>query len=209
MTKSSATKNQNQKNDSRENKEGEQADVKADAEMLKKLGEMRTRIHESFGKVALSMINLPRYRHLSVMELNSVLLNPLMRDRVAIASQKPAENAEMLADVSIGIAIWASVSEEVDQKIREQIQAGVFPIRLKAEDWNSGDINWLLDVIAPNQKLTTAVMGSFTQVVGGVDVRIHPLVTRLVDPEALKKMGATDISGDKNPDNEKQEKDNS
>ena len=48
-----------------------------------------------------------------------------------------------------GIAIWASVSEEVDAKIREQIRAGTFPVRLQSGDWNSGNINWLLDVIAP------------------------------------------------------------
>ena len=47
-----------------------------------------------------------------------------------------------------GVAIWASVSAEVDAEIRQQIQAGVFPVRLKAEAWNSGKINWLIDVIA-------------------------------------------------------------
>jgi hemolysin-activating ACP:hemolysin acyltransferase len=28
-----------------------------------------------------------------------------------------------------------------------------FPVRLKAEDWNSGKTTWLLDVIAPSQKV--------------------------------------------------------
>jgi cytolysin-activating lysine-acyltransferase len=64
-----------------------------------------------------------------------------------------------------GIAIWASVSEEVDAKIREQIKAGVFPVRLKPEDWTSGKINWLLDVIAPSTKLATSVLANFKQVI--------------------------------------------
>jgi cytolysin-activating lysine-acyltransferase len=34
----------------------------------------------------------------------------------------------------LGIAIWANVSAEVDDKIREQIKEGVFPIRLKPEE---------------------------------------------------------------------------
>ena len=89
-----------------------------------------------------------------------------------------------------GVAIWASVSDEVDAKIREQIKAGVFPIRLKPDDWTSGDKAWLLDVIAPSQKLASAVLANFRQVVKEGDMRIHPIVARMVDPELLKKMGA-------------------
>ena len=72
-------------------------------------------------------------------------------------------------------------------------RAGVFPVRLKADEWQSGDINWLFDVIAPNQKLTTSVIANFRQIVKEGDLRIHPLVTRLVDAETLKKMGAAPV----------------
>ena len=37
------------------------------------------------------------------------------------------------------------------------------------------------------------VIANFKQVVKDGDMRIHPLVTRLVEPEALKKMGASPI----------------
>jgi cytolysin-activating lysine-acyltransferase len=142
------------------------------------------------------MMALPRYRSLSLLDLNNVLLEPLIRDRVAIASKSAQGDKSALEDLS-GIAIWASVSEEVDAKIREQIKAGVFPVRLSSEDWTSGSINWLFDVIAPNQKLTTSVIANFKQVVKEGDLHIHPLVTRLVDPETLKKMGAAPVAGKK------------
>jgi hypothetical protein len=64
----------------------------------------------------------------------------------------------------------------------------VFPIRLKAEDWNSGETTWLLDVIAPSQKVATAVLANFKQVVKDKPIRIHPLVSQLVDPAVLEKM---------------------
>ncbi len=165
-----------------------------DPEVLEQIAAVRTKVHETFGKVALAMMAVPRYRHQSVTDLKEILLEPLIRDRVAIASATPKEGtgAEMLS----GIAIWASVSEEVDTKIREQIKAGVFPVRLKPEDWTSGSINWLFDVIAPNQRLTTAVIANFRQVIKEGDMRIHPLVTRLVDPDALQKMGAAPIKVD-------------
>ena len=165
-----------------------------DSEMLEKVSKVRARVHETFGKVAIAMMALPRYRHLSVLDLQQVLLEPLMRDRIAIASSaQSTSDAPSLESLS-GIAIWASVSEEVDVKIREQIKSGVFPVRLKPSDWTSGSINWLFDVIAPNQKLTTAVIANFKQIIKEGDLRIHPLITRLVDQEVLKKMGAAPVS---------------
>lgn len=64
---------------------------------------------------------------------------------------------------------------------------------MKADDWTSGKINWLIDVIAPSPKLATAVLANFKQVLKEGDLRIHPQVARLVDPEALKKMGASPV----------------
>ena len=51
--------------------------------------------------------------------------------------------------------------EGIDLKIREQIKIASFPIRLKPVDWNSGPVNWLLDVIAPDRKATGQVIANF------------------------------------------------
>ncbi len=66
-------------------------------------------------------------------------------------------------------------------------------MRLNADDWASGDINWLLDVIAPDQKMAASVIASFKQVVKDGDLRLHPVVTKLVDKDVLEKMGAKQI----------------
>lgn len=169
---------------------GVAADQKLDPALLEKIAAVRSRVNETFGKVALAMMATPRYRNLSIGDLSQLVLDPLIRDRIAIAqSANPGPADGGLA----GIAIWASVSEDVDARIREQIKAGVFPIRLKAEEWTSGNINWLLDVIAPSPRLATSVLANFKQVLKEGDLRIHPLVTRLVEPEALKKMGASPV----------------
>lgn len=182
----------NKSKDAVKDAESAQNPQQIDPAILEQIGAIRTRIHELFGKVALAMMALPRYRHQTLLDLNHILLEPLMRDRVALAAAK--KEGETNADNLTGIAIWANVSVEVDAKIREQIKAGVFPVRLKSDEWTSGDINWLLDVVAPNQKLAASVIANFKQIVKQGDVRIHPLITRLVDPEILKKMGAAPIS---------------
>ncbi len=156
-----------------------------DADTLAKIAAVRTKIHETLGKVALAMSSTPRYRHLPLGDLTSLILDPLLRDRIAIASPLSADGRANETDTA-GIAIWASVSEAVDAKISEQVRAGVFPIRLQADDWASGKINWLLDVIAPNAQLATSVVTTFRQVTNDDELRIHPVVSKLVDIAALK-----------------------
>lgn len=167
-----------------------------DPEIMKKLTKLRAQVRESFGKIVMSLMALPRYRHQTIGDLQHLVLEPLIRDRVAMAYPSDAEG--MAQDMS-GLAIWASVSEEVDAKIREQVRAGVFPVRLKAEEWASGDINWLLDVIAPDQPTTVQVIANFKQVIKGGDLRLHPLITRLVDRETLEKMGAQQVKPEGGP----------
>lgn len=169
-----------------------------DPEIVKKIAAVRSHVRESFGKVVMAMMMLPRYRHQSLADLQHLVLEPLIRDRVAIAYPGNASE-DQLADIT-GVAIWANVSEEVDASIREQIKAGTFPLKLKSEDWTSGDINWLIDVIAPNQRATTSVIANFKQVVKDGSLRLHPIITRLVDPETLTKMGAERMTGTAVPD---------
>lgn len=169
-----------------------------DPEVLKKVASLRSHVRESFGQIAMAMMMLPRYRHQTLSDLQHLILEPLIRDRIAIAYPGNRDE-DPLAD-SLGVAIWASVSEEADVRIRDQIKAGTFPIRLKAEDWNAGDIHWLLDVIAPDTKTTANVIANFRQVVKDGSLRLHPIITRLVDAETLKKMGAERLGreGDSN-----------
>lgn len=117
-----------------------------DAELMKKLADLRAQVRESFGKIVMSMMVLPRYRHQSLADLQHLVLEPLIRDRIAIAYPGGKDRGE-LVDVS-GMAIWASLSDEAEAKLRGQIRAGVWPVRLAADDWTSRPNNWLIDIIA-------------------------------------------------------------
>ncbi|MCP5084544.1 MAG: toxin-activating lysine-acyltransferase [Alphaproteobacteria bacterium] len=144
----------------------------------------------------MAMMMLPRYRHQTLADLQHLLLDPLIRDRVAIAYPAVTESVEThseIADVA-GMAIWASVSDEVDEKIRDQIKAGTFPLRLQGDEWTSGETCWLIDIIAPDRKATANVIANFRQVVKEGTLRLHPIVSRLVDEEALEKMGAQKLA---------------
>jgi cytolysin-activating lysine-acyltransferase len=166
-----------------------------DPDRLAKIAAERIRVLSAIGRVTMAMAALPRYRHQALADLTQLVVEPLLRNRIAIATPKPAGQGEADLGALAGIAIWASVSKEVDAKIREQIKAGVFPIRLKADEWTSGETAWLLDVIAPTRQLATAVLAHFRQVAGDRKVFIHPMIARLVDPKLLKKVGPEPSGG--------------
>jgi cytolysin-activating lysine-acyltransferase len=170
-----------------------------DPAVQKQIAEVRTKVQAAVGQIVLAMAALPRYRSQMLGDVQAMVLDPLMRDRIAIASEK-ADNAEEAMTALAGIAFWATVSPEVDARIREQIKAGAFPVRLKPDDWTSGEITWLLDVIAPSQKMASDVLLNFRKVVkSGSDVRIHPVVARQIEPELLKKLGAAPAGADPAP----------
>ena len=172
---------------------GAEQAVQLDPEVAEKIAGLRSHVRESFGKVVMSMMMLPRYRHQTLMDLQHLVLEPLMRDRIAIAQRG---GDEATGNDIAGVAIWASLSDEAEARLRDQIKGGGWPVRLKAEDWNSGHNNWLLDVIAVDQKATSSVIANFRQVVKEGSLKLHPVITRLVDQETLEKMGASRLGAD-------------
>jgi hypothetical protein len=49
---------------------------------------VRSHVRESFGKVVMAMMALPRYRHQTIDDLQHLVLEPLVHDRIAIAYDK-------------------------------------------------------------------------------------------------------------------------
>jgi cytolysin-activating lysine-acyltransferase len=176
------------------------------------IAETAKRIHSTLGKVVLAMAALPRYRYLSLVDLQAIVPNllenapliraPLQQASLVVATQKKDDDAAALENAPLeigaldsvaGIAIWASVSTEVDARIRAQVKARVFPVKLKPEDWKSGskeagDHAWLFDVIAPTPKLASMVLASFSRLVKSGELNVHPVAARQVDADMLRKL---------------------
>jgi cytolysin-activating lysine-acyltransferase len=146
------------------------------------------KLAENFGAFVQNLAETQRYRHVGLGETISLFYEPMQRDRVAIALAGPSEEEAHHGKPS-AFMIWASVSPQVDEKIRDQIAAGVFPLRLSPQDWNSGSINWLLDVVASTSQLRSAALTSFVQTKRLGELRLHPIINRLVDSGQLEKLG--------------------
>jgi cytolysin-activating lysine-acyltransferase len=146
----------------------------------------KQKLHEMFGKVTLAILSTPRYRHLPLSDLNSIVLDPLMHNRISVCYGAPASMPQRLN--TAGFTFWASVSTEVDAKLNEQVRAGVFPVRLKPEDWTSGTIHWLLDIVAPNPHVASQMLVNFHQIAKGNMVKFHPILGTLVDKNMLRNL---------------------
>ena len=68
---------------------------------------------------------------------------PLLTNQFTLAEARSKETG---LTAPIGIALWARVSKEVDERLSTDLSQ---PIRLRPDEWNSGDILWLIDAVGP------------------------------------------------------------
>ncbi len=97
----------------------------------------------AFGEIVALFMRSPGHKHYSLSDLEWMVLPAVMSNQFAFANAKAKNNASL--SVPVGVALWARVSEEVDAEISSNLDR---PLRLRPDQWSSGDINWLVDVIA-------------------------------------------------------------
>jgi len=95
----------------------------------------------AFAQIVSILMHSPRYRHYTLGDLEWLVLPPLLTGQCSVAEAKSKENG---ASVPVAVALWASVSPEVDRRLAENLNT---PIRLRPDEWRSGDILWLIDAV--------------------------------------------------------------
>lgn len=94
------------------------------------------------GGIALLMAGTPSHRHLSMADLEWLVLPAIARRQIRVFRARGRAAA---------YASWAFLTEEAEQRL-----LGAEP-RLKPEDWQSGDRAWIIDLIAPRQLFDAAL----------------------------------------------------
>ena len=82
-----------------------------------------------------------RHKHYSIADLEWLVLPPLLTGNFSIAEAKSSKNG---VSVPVAVALWASVSREVDKRLSANVDK---PMRLRPSEWRSGDILWLVDAV--------------------------------------------------------------
>jgi len=91
---------------------------------------------------------------------------------MTIRSKVQAKDSEVgNITIPMGMALWAMVSDEVEQKLLSQKEAGAQP-RLAPQDWTSGDIPWVVLCIGA-EKAREKLNKQVSHVLGGEIRNFH------------------------------------
>jgi cytolysin-activating lysine-acyltransferase len=99
----------------------------------------------AFGDIVGILMRSPRHKQMPLETLRVFVVPAIANQQFLIAKVKPQGNPNAGA-APAGVALWARVSEEVDRRLREGSNETQ---RLKPDEWASGNILWLVDLIAP------------------------------------------------------------
>lgn len=113
-----------------------------------------------FGEIMSVMLQSPRHSKVTLGTLARQMVPAFMSDQYVLARAQ-ADDVDV-PPTAVGVAFWASVSDEVDQRLSADPHE---PIEIKADEWRSGDIVWLLDIVAAPQ-VSAALVKSIREKVG-------------------------------------------
>jgi len=95
----------------------------------------------SIGDLAVVLSRSPVHKYFSLADIEWMILPPVTVGQFYVVE---AAHKERGFRAPIAVATWAFVSEEVDRRLQEQ--AGKH-IRLRPDEWTSGKIGWLVDLV--------------------------------------------------------------
>lgn len=95
----------------------------------------------AFAKIVSLMMHSPAHSHLHISDLTWLLVPALLAEQIAIVE---ATREYAVLPEPYAAALWARVSPEVDSRLRESKE---LPPRLAADEWQSGDLLWVIDAI--------------------------------------------------------------
>lgn len=134
----------------------------------------QARLGQSFAQVVAIFMRDPNYRALPVGDLEWLALPPLMAGQFRLGQThlgggKPAqEDAGMLLPVAV--ALWARVSDQIDATLSTTLDKQV---RLKPDQWASGQNLWLMAVAGDPRALPTFLKQLRTTEFKGQTVKIR------------------------------------
>lgn len=97
----------------------------------------------ALGDIVSVLMRAPRHKTLSLASLRINVLPALLHNQYLIARVRQEGSGQ---SVAAGLALWASVSDQVDQRLSASKE---LPLRLTPEEWKSGRNLWLVDLVAP------------------------------------------------------------
>ena len=123
----------------------------------------------AFAQIVSVLMHSPHYKHYTLADLEWLVVPPLLAGQFSLAEAKGQADGPSFP---VAVALWASVSRDVDQRLTEN---PVAPIRLRPDEWRSGDILWLVDAVGDGRIVPQFLKQLAETVLKGKDVKVRRL----------------------------------
>ncbi len=110
-------------------------------------------ISATIGDCAVVFSKSPAHKHYSLADIEWMILPAVVTGQIYVAD---AQHKESGARVPVAVVLWARVSTETDQRLAA---SPAQKIRLRPDEWQSGDITWIVDAAGDS----TAIAGALRQ----------------------------------------------
>jgi cytolysin-activating lysine-acyltransferase len=104
----------------------------------------------TFGGVVGLLMRSPAHRHFTLTDLEWYLLPPLALGQFMVGETR-LQNGQALP---LALVLWARVSAEVDARLSAEVR---HPVRLQPNEWQSGDVYWILDAVGDPKGLQECI----------------------------------------------------
>lgn len=131
----------------------------------------------AFGDMVTILMRAPKHKTLALDALRILLLPAVAHNQYLIARARPKGGTGTIA---AGLALWASVSDEVDKRLRTTAQQ---PLRLSFEEWKSGPHLWLVDLVAPSALAVSMLRDLDDKVAKG-----RPMTTQTISADGTARL---------------------
>jgi hemolysin-activating ACP:hemolysin acyltransferase len=118
-----------------------------------------------FTQVVSLMMRSPLSKEYRLTDLEWLVLPALQRDQFKIAEATTGD-----VSVPAGFLLWAKVSPEVDKRLSETSNT---PMRLMPDEWNSGEIVWVIETVGDPRALKELLKHVRDTVAPGRDVKFR------------------------------------
>jgi cytolysin-activating lysine-acyltransferase len=109
----------------------------------------------AFADIVSVLMCSPLHKHFSLTDLEWLVVPPLLAGQCRVAKAQPQGGG---LGTPVAVVLWASVSAEVDNRLSSNVNA---PIRLRPDEWRSGDILWLVEAVG-DQRVVPPLLKQLT-----------------------------------------------